>query len=108
MKISNLLIAAAVTGILSGAGATFQRAAAAVADATADGAEKHACAGLNSCKGKGGCKTEKHECKAHNECKGQGGCATAKHECKGKNDCKQQGKGGANECKGKGGCKVGK
>ncbi len=108
MKISNLLIAAAVTGILSGAGATFQRAAAADADTTADGAEKHACAGLNSCKGKGGCKTAKHECKAHNECKGQGGCATAKHDCKGKNDCKNQGKGGANECKGKGGCKVGK
>lgn len=40
--------------------------------------EKHACKGMNECKGKGGCKVEgKNECKGHNECKGAGGCKTA-------------------------------
>jgi hypothetical protein len=52
--------------------------------------EKHACAGKNSCKGKGGCATdgskdnkaaaagiaEKHACAGKNSCKGNGGCAT--------------------------------
>lgn len=41
-------------------------------------AEKHGCKGQNSCKGKGGCKTDKNACKGHNACKGQGGCATNK------------------------------
>jgi hypothetical protein len=38
--------------------------------------EKHACKGMNSCKGNGGCKTEKNACKGQNSCKGMGGCAT--------------------------------
>ena len=44
--------------------------------ASPKGGDKHECKGMNSCKGKGGCKTDKNECKGHNECKGQGGCAT--------------------------------
>jgi hypothetical protein len=39
-------------------------------------AEKHGCAGQNSCKGKGGCKTGDNGCKGKNSCKGKGGCAT--------------------------------
>ncbi len=38
--------------------------------------ETHACAGKNSCKGKGGCKTSDNGCKGKNSCKGKGGCAT--------------------------------
>ena len=99
MKVSQLLVAAAVSGILAGAGQlSFQTVTAAEAGESAT--EKHDCKGLNSCKGKGGCGTTAHKI----ECKGKGGCATDKHECKGKNDCKGKGKGGKNECKGKGDC----
>lgn len=38
--------------------------------------EKHACKGLNSCKGKGGCQTGDNGCKGKNSCKGKGGCST--------------------------------
>jgi hypothetical protein len=31
---------------------------------------------MNSCKGKGGCKTADNDCKGKNSCKGKGGCAT--------------------------------
>ena len=109
----NKLLSAAVAGMvgagaLAGCRGTDDRGGAPAAD-------KHACKGLNDCKGKGGCKTDKNACKGQNECKGQGGCATAaKHECKGQNECK--GLGGCktgdngcvakNSCKGKGGCAV--
>jgi hypothetical protein len=36
--------------------------------------EKHSCAGQNSCKGKGGCKTGDNGCAGKNSCKGKGGC----------------------------------
>jgi hypothetical protein len=90
MKISksSLILTAAFTGLLGG---TVTRANAAVstpgsstqisssADAGlsfADKVEKHGCAGQNSCKGKGGCKTSDNGCKGKNSCKGKGGCAT--------------------------------
>ena len=38
----------------------------------------HSCAGKNSCKGNGGCKTGDNGCKGKNSCKGKGGCATDK------------------------------
>lgn len=38
--------------------------------------EKHACKGLNNCKGQGGCKSGDNGCKGKNSCKGKGGCAT--------------------------------
>lgn len=68
------------------------------------GADMHACAGLNGCKGQGA--------DGKNACAGQGGCASAgmKHECKGHNACKGQGGCGEmvseNSCKGQGGCAV--
>ena len=78
--------------------------------------DKHVCKGMNSCKGKGGCKTGDAGCSGKNSCKGKGGCASAdaKHNCKGMNSCKGQGGcktgdagcGGKNSCKGKGGCEV--
>lgn len=69
--------------------------------------ETHACRGLNSCKGNGGC----GETKGKNECAGMGACATAEHHgCAGGNACKNQGgcgeKPGENACKGKGSCSV--
>ncbi len=116
MRMSSLLLTAAVAGLMGG---TLQLANAAVAGDTpvttdaATPAEKHACKGMNSCKGKGGCKTETTDA-GKNACKGHGGCATVKHECKGHNECKAMGGcktaehacAGMNECKGKGGCKL--
>lgn len=63
-------------------------------------ADKHACKGLNGCKGQGA--------DGKNECKGKGSCASKEyvHSCAGQNACKGQGAGGKNDCKGKGSCAV--
>lgn len=62
--------------------------------------DKHACKGLNGCKGLGA--------GGKNACKGKGSCASKeyKHSCAGQNACKGQGAGGKNECKGKSSCAV--
>ncbi len=39
------------------------------------GAAKHACKGMNECKGQGGCKSGDNGCAGKNSCKGKGGCA---------------------------------
>ena len=67
---------------------------------------KHACKGMNECKGQGG---GAKGMAGKNSCKGKGECATVKHDCKGKNECKGQGGGemaGKNACKGHGDCAV--
>ena len=77
----SILMAAAISGIVSGAPAESKTLASAELGRT-NGAEqlddskggKHSCKGQNACKGQGGCKTEKHACKGQNACKGQGGC----------------------------------
>jgi hypothetical protein len=66
-------------------------------------AEKHACRGLNMCKGQGA--------GGDNACAGQGECATIEHHtCAGQNACKGQGgcgeTAGNNDCSGKGNCAV--
>lgn len=112
MKSTNLLLAAAVSGVLAGAAWAGDPAPTGTATATPATPEKHACKGLNSCKANGGCKTATNSCAGMNSCKGQGGCATAKHACTGHNDCKGQGGcktaknscRGQNACKGQGGC----
>lgn len=95
MKVSksSLVLTAAFTGLLGGTvarAATLTNAGSASSELTsassaigsiagqaaADPVEKHACKGLNSCKGKGGCKTGDNGCKGKNSCKGKGGCAT--------------------------------
>jgi hypothetical protein len=86
MKISkpSLVLTAAFTGLLGG---TLARAATSAntsssaispiaGQAADDKVEKHACKGLNSCKGKGGCSSSDNGCKGKNSCKGKGGCAT--------------------------------
>ncbi len=110
-KSHSLLVTSAFAGLLLGAG-TSTLASCSKADSTQQQAanDKHACATLNQCAGKGGCKTGNNGCKTKNSCAGKGGCATVAHECATKNACKGQGgcKGtaGKNECAGKGGCKV--
>ncbi len=107
----NKLLLGAVTGILVGA----QTRSIYAAEAADEGGDKHACKGMNDCKGQGGCESGDNGCAGKNSCKGHGGCATsAKHGCKGQNDCKGQGGcksgdngcAGKNSCKGQGGCEV--
>lgn len=69
------------------------------AEEKAPPAERHACCGLNTCKG--------HGVSATNECGGMGTCSTVEaHGCGGQNDCKGQGAEYNNTCKGKGSCAV--
>jgi len=77
----SILMAAAVSGIVSGASAPSHTLASAAMAHSNEAQQlddskggKHACKGQNACKGQGGCKTEKHACKAQNACKGQNGC----------------------------------
>jgi hypothetical protein len=85
MIMTSMLLAAAISGILTGSADTDGGAGvrAASAGLTNDampsesaGDDKHACKGKNACKGKGGCKTDKNACKGQNECAGKGGCRT--------------------------------
>jgi hypothetical protein len=77
-----LMMGAALTGFLAGTTAIASDKAA--DNSTKSGkkaagkttAEKHACQGQNSCKGKGGCKAGDNGCAGKNSCKGHGGCAT--------------------------------
>ena len=83
------LAAAAMTGLLAGAGAllvgcqnkqqdnTTQPGMSASSGGSGDMAmAKHDCKGQNSCKGQGGCKSADNSCKGQNSCKGKGGCKT--------------------------------
>ena len=77
----SILMAAAISGIVSGSPAPSDTLASTPRDRTSDAQQlddskggKHTCKGQNACKGQGGCKTEKHACKGQNACKGQGGC----------------------------------
>lgn len=110
------LMAAAVAAFVAGAPlAGCQSSKDAHPSSHAMAGEKHACKGMNTCKGNGGCGTAANACAGKNACKGQGGCATVdKHGCKGQNACKGQGGcksgdngcAGKNSCKGQGGCAV--
>lgn len=72
----NILIAAALTGLLAGGMATkaFAEDQTPGTNAPSGDTGKHDCKGKNSCKGKGGCKTDANSCKGQNSCKGKGGC----------------------------------
>ena len=80
-----LLAGAAIAGLLSGGllatvnagGSTGCAQNAACAGVLADekSGETHDCAGKNSCKGKGGCKSGDNGCAGKNSCKSKGGCA---------------------------------
>jgi hypothetical protein len=86
-KTKTLLAGAALAGIITGGFAARTHAAVngapqfkstqADAGVLADKekGETHDCAGKNSCKGKGGCKSGDNGCAGKNSCKGKGGCA---------------------------------
>jgi hypothetical protein len=82
MKSKTIIAGAAVAGLISGSFAVQAHAANVSGKAgvslqqMGSKADKHACKGMNSCKGKGGCKTSDNGCKGKNSCKGKGGCAT--------------------------------
>ena len=42
------------------------------------------CSGINSCKGKGACKSATSSCKGMNDCKGKGWVEASAKECKSK------------------------
>jgi len=72
-------VAAAITGLVSGAAvhqgrAQSTNAAAGQVAPVQKTPQVEGCAGQNDCKGIGGCKTEAHACKFLNPCKGKGGC----------------------------------
>ena len=93
------LTLAAFGGVLAGTLMTSRSAAGEETPAAAADASKHACCGLNTCKGQGAGAT--------NECAGQGSCSTVEaHGCAGENACKGQGAEYDNACKGKGSCAV--
>jgi len=96
-SVKNLMITAAVSGLLGGTASRLQAApavpssnGAAKISATKanagkvsytkasydDPTSKHSCKGKNDCKGQGGCKSSDNGCKGKNSCKGKGGCAT--------------------------------
>lgn len=79
-----LLAGAAIAGLFSGGLASQLHAATVTAKSgtpsvgvlAEEKGETHDCAGKNTCKGKGGCKTGDNGCAGKNSCKGKGGCAT--------------------------------
>ena len=50
-------------------------------DAAASSDKKVHCAGINSCKGKGACKSATSSCKGMNECKGKGWNEMSSADC---------------------------
>ena len=75
---SQVLIRAAVAGIIGASTMGLSSAALAADDATAKG---H-CVGANSCKGMGGCSQKgKNDCAGKNGCGGKGFLETTKAEC---------------------------
>ena len=74
-KNNKMILSAAVAGILS-SGALIS-----VSTFAADKAENVHCMGANSCKGKGGCKTDANACKGQNGCKGKGFTEMTKAKC---------------------------
>jgi hypothetical protein len=75
MSTKGALVAAAVAGL-------FAQAIPLVASAK-EGDKVH-CAGVNECKGKGGCKSAENECKGKNGCKGKGWMSMTEKDCKAK------------------------
>ncbi|MGE4107332.1 MAG: hypothetical protein AB7F66_08975 [Bacteriovoracia bacterium] len=74
-KTKEMLISAAVAGLVS-------LATTAPVFAADDNAEaKGHCVGANSCKGKGACGGKGHECAGKNSCKGKGFLELTKADC---------------------------
>lgn len=86
MTKKTMIAGAAIAGLMSGSFAVTAHAVQTTSakpglslkmgDKDKDAGDKHGCKGMNSCKGKGGCKSGDNGCKGKNSCKGKGGCAT--------------------------------
>lgn len=68
-----LMLATAAAGLFLAAGCATET--------TASSSAKVHCAGVNSCKGTGACKSAGNECKGKNACKGHGFLSMTKAEC---------------------------
>ena len=77
MTIKGQMMAAAVAGL-------FASAAAPAAHAGTPPAKKVHCEGINSCSGKGACKSAHNACAGKNGCKGKGWLEVSEKECKDK------------------------
>lgn len=77
-RITGALVATAVAGL-------FVAGAAKAADTAPATGAKVKCEGINSCKGKGACKSADHGCAGQNGCAGKGWVETTKEECAAKN-----------------------
>src|SRR5579875_191991 len=87
-SMKSLMVAAALSGLMSGATALHAATVSSTSPVTQVGTasfglmsfamhiQKHSCKGKNNCKGQGGCKSGDNGCKGKNSCKGKGGCAT--------------------------------
>lgn len=72
---------ATVTGAAIAAAAAGLFALGYAAPALADEQGKIHCEGVNSCKGKGDCKSAKNSCEGKNSCKGQGFLEMTPEQC---------------------------
>ena len=85
-KVTAILVATAVTGLLAGSASasspskSIQQKKLLIAQAgkkvKKHGTGGNACHGKNACKGQGGCFSSDKGCKGKNSCKGKGGCGT--------------------------------
>lgn len=71
-----LLLAAALTGLMSFGHAEEKTTAPAAKEVTGE------CSGVNACKGTGECGGKGHECAGKNECKGHGWVKKSEKQCK--------------------------
>ena len=79
----SLLVAAAITGIISAAVVNQNaNAASAVGDSGKAKAESGKCLGANGCKAKSDCSTPQNACAGMNSCKGKGWLRMTQDECK--------------------------
>ncbi|MBV6492032.1 MAG: hypothetical protein LDLANPLL_00021 [Turneriella sp.] len=76
MKKSNLLVAAALTGLALGGSLSAKK--------PKSKAKYGECHGINACKGQGECGSKDHACGGMNACKGQGWKKMTAAECKAK------------------------
>jgi hypothetical protein len=78
MSMKNAVLASAVASLfLSGAAFAKEKTAKKAGSPVM-------CAGINECKGQGGCKSASNDCKGQNGCKGQGLTETSTKDCKDK------------------------
>jgi hypothetical protein len=75
MSRKGILIASAAAGLILVGGVTAR------AEHEKTGGDKVQCAGVNACKGQGGCATAEHSCAGKNACKGKGLVEMSKEEC---------------------------